>query len=404
MHGPHDAPRGPSSVRARVAQAVYGGLLVAVALRFATDHAPAQLGHHIVAVAALVGLGIGGQLASHELRARVTHVFDMDLGVMLVAVALAGPLAAVLVVATPELLNAARRRRTFPRLGLLADLVSIAATALAGSAVLAVSTTAGAPIRAVMLFAAGLAMLVVNYGSARLLLAVIRDGAAPLTLIRDELVALLPLELATIAIGVVSALLVPDVGLLALAAFLAVIYVPQLAVSELLRAPSVARLSVDAAARVYRAALADEIRLDGARRLVHLVDALAERRPLTDSVPRPPDAVRDALLVTICRTRAPTQREFSAPPRAQVVLVARRWAELTARCTPALSHHEALVELHGSGLCHDAPLALAAAGLIIEREQRLTEHIAGVPRLHRTPLPRALRRGMLPVALARLAA
>ncbi len=137
---------------------------------------------------------------------------------------------------------------------------------------------------------------------------------------------------------------------------------------------------------------------------VHVVDALVHRRPLPRTPTHPFAAVPDALLVTICTERPPSQRDFTPSRPAQVVLVARRWAELTARCTPALSHAEAMTELCRSALMRDAPLALLAVERIVAREHALTEHIAGVPRLHRAPLPRAVRRGLLPLALDRLAA
>ncbi len=396
---------GSAATRARQARWAYAGILAAAALLLVRAGAP-RFGGHLLAIATLTALSVCGQLVTHRLRAHVGRVFDMDLGLVLVAVVLAGPAAGIVVVAVPELLYLTRRRRAFWNLGLVANSVSIAATALAGGAVLNALPYAG-PADVARLIAAGVAMLIANYFFARLLLAVMRDGACPAALMRAEFIPLLAFELAAVLVGVLSALLLPIVGLLALLGFAALVYLPQVAFAQLLRAPSVAALSVEAAAAVYRDALAVELDFSGPeRRNTHVVDALAGRRALPGA-PAPENsltAVKDALLVTICRERAPAQENFSATPTAQVVLVARRWAELTARCTPALSHHEALRELRTSALARDAPRALAAAARIVEREHALTEHIAGVPRLHRTPLPRALRRRIVPVAVARLTA
>ena len=180
---------------------------------------------------------------------------------------------------------------------------------------------------------------------------------------------------------------------------------PQVGLELLLRAPSVAALSVDAAAAVYRAALCDELGLSRAdRRSIEQTDALVQRRRLPgDGGENPLRLMQDALLVSVCSETMPSQPAFTASVRAQVVLTARRWAQLTARCTPALNHSEALEELHRGSIAHDAPRALAAAARIADRESALTEHVAGVPRLHRAPLPRRARQQLLPQALTRLA-
>lgn len=390
-----------TSRRSRLAGALYLGLLLLCAVVLAYTGASASA-HQLIAIAVLTVISTCGQLASHRIRTRVSRHFDMDLGVVLVAVVLAGPLAGVIVATIPELIVLARRRQAPWRPWAMANWVSFAATALAGAAVLrALPHTAVWQVPA--LLAAGAAMLLANYLFARMIFAIVRDGASPATLLRSEFLPVLPLAAAAVTIGVVSVLLLPDVGVLALAGFAALVYLPQLAVLRLLRAPSVARLSVEDAARVYREALSDElgfVRRD--RQLVHLVDALAESRPLPYGADNPFAAAQDALLVTVCTSRAPTQRHYSASPRAQVVLVARHWSRLTARATPALSHHEALRELQRTDLTADAPLALSAAAAIIDREHQLTEHVTGVPRLHRLPLPRRLRQDLLPPLLARL--
>ena len=403
MHGPHNDSDAPGMLRVRLTRTLYAVLLIAAAIALALSGA-SGLRAHLLTVAALTALSVAANLTAYQLRLHATWTFDLDVGFVLVAVVIAGPLAGAIVVVVPELVHLARRGRSLWHVGLLANHVSFAAMALAGAAVLRIVSLGGmlAPVRLVI---AGGAMLAANYVFARLLLLVVRDGARPLMLLRTEFVKVLPLELVTIGAAVISVLLIPDIGVLALASFTAVVAVPQLAVALILRTPSVARLSVDDAAAIYRDALADEMTMGGAeRRYLHTVDALAQRRPLNGAPANPLAATKDALLVTICTERPPTQMYFTASPKAQVVLVARQWAQLTARCTPALSHAEAMHELRDSTLARDAPLALIAAGRLVCREQPLSDQIAATPRLYRAPLPRSLRQGMLPAALSRLTA
>ena len=60
-------------------------------------------------------------------------------------------------------------------------------------------------------------MAAANYFFARLMLAVLRDRAPALALIRREFAALLPLELAMIAVAALTSLLLLTVGPVALA-------------------------------------------------------------------------------------------------------------------------------------------------------------------------------------------
>ena len=391
--------------RVWLARGIYGALLVAGALALSREAELARMRMHLVTLAALVGLSLCGYCITHDLLARVGRVFDMSIALAIAALIVAGPLAAFVVAVAPDLIHLARRRRAFLNLGLCANVVSWMAAALVGALILGAAHDGDMLAHAARLVATGVLMMLANYAGARLLLGVVRDRQVPARLLRGEFVALLPLELTAVITGVACGLMLGPVGVFGLLGFTGFAYLLQLVVAQLLRAPSVAALSVDAAAEVYRDALADELRLTRAdRRLVRLVDALVQRRSLPEAPLNPLTAIQDAMLVTICTARPPTQRHFSATPTSQVVLVARDWARLTARCTPALNHHEALSELRGSGLAQDAPLAVAAAARIVAREDAFTEHVAGVPRLHRAPLPRTLRQGLLPVALGRLAA
>lgn len=383
---------------------VYGMLLIPFVAMLVLDPG-GDRGRALVVVTVLVAIATCDYLASQTLWSRAAAILDMGIGLTLVALVVSGPVAAFVVAAVPDLVRLAQRRKAFWGVGLLANVVSYAALVLAGAGVLALDSAHGVAGHVLALLLAGLVMAAVGYTFARLPLAVVRERHRPLSLIRREFVAALPLELGVIVAGVTTCLLLPSFGVATLVVFASLAWVPQIAVAVLVRAPSVAALSVDAAAAVYRGAIADELRLPRSdRRLIEQVAALAECQPLPGALPAPPGPlIRDALLVRLCSTTSPTQRAFSALPRTQVVLVAREWALLTARCTRALNHHEALLTLADGPLALDAPQALSAVARIIERERAFTQHTAAAPRLHRAPLPGRVRRQLLPRVLNRLA-
>ncbi len=394
--------RPPTSPRARATAAVYGVLLVAVAGGLAAAARP-SIGHERLGlVGVLVAMSACDYLITRKLRPRVA-VYDMGIALALIGVVLAGPLAGFAIALAPDLIHLARQRRAFWNAGLAANVASWGAAALAGAGMLSIVSPAG---HATAVLAAGLAMLAVNYLIARLLLASLRDHRSIGALLRDEFVAMLGLELASIAIAAIAALLLPSVGVLALLGFAALVYAPQLTLERLARAPSVAGLTIADAAATYRAAIADELDLSRHdRRCIEQTAALVERRPERVGAPANPlGLMQDALVATICLQTSPKQTAFRASPRAQVVVLAQEWAQLTARCTPALSHREAMDELGRGPAARDAPAALVAARAIVQREHALTRHIAGVPRLHRVPVPRPVRRRYLPSVLARLTA
>ena len=401
MDGTLQNPRRTSAPRLWVARSIYAVLLGAGIFGLLVD-GPARWQGELPALAALAAINVLGQMASHELRASAGRAFDLNLAVMLAAAVIAGPAAGFVVAMVPELVYLARRRRAFWNLGLVANVLSFAAMALAGGAVLGAAGQANVA----RITAAAVVMLLASYLFARLLLVVTRDGASPVRLLRQEFLAVLPHQGAAVAVGVLSAAAIPFVGIFALLAFAVLVHLPDLVARHLVRAPSVAQLDPDAAATVYRAAIGDELGLcrRDRRRIEQIAALIAHRPDRVGTTANPFALAQDALLVTICLETTSQQPAFSASTPAQVVLAAHHWAQLTARCTPALSHREAMDELLLRSVARDAPTALAAAHRIVEREHTLTTHVAGVPRLHRVPVPRSLRRRYLPTMLARLTA
>ncbi len=402
---------GLSSVR-RVRRAttfgLYAALLVVLAGAVVFVGSPARADSHELLLLALLGIVLCSYASDELLRNRAAATLDAGIVVATLGLVLAGPIVAAVLLALPDFIRVARRGRSVWNLGLLANVVSYLGAALAGATVLAlmVGQHPGA-VSFQGVLGVGAAMVSANYFLARLLFATLLEGEPPGTLLAREFFPLLPLELAMLMLAALCGLLIAPLGVFALVLFAAIVYLPQLGIEVLLRAPSVGRLPVDAAAGVYRDALIDDLRLSRHQaRAVRCAHALLEhgnaRHALEGSRLR--EALVLALETEICERWRPTQPRYRAPVGAQIVLVARAWARLTAKQTPALSHREALAELHSRWLAADAPTALAAAVRIAEREQALTHRSTAVPRLHWLPLPHSLRSVPVAAAVGRLAA
>jgi hypothetical protein len=329
----------------------------------------------------------------------------LDAGIVLAGLALvvAGPIAALVILLVPDLIRAARRAQFRHSLGLLANIVSYGAAVIAGEAVLraVMPHPQGVQIAAAVLVC-GAAMSLVNYLFARLLFAVLREGARAGVLLRTELLAMLPTELLMFTLAAGCALLLPTVGLVALAPFAGIVLFPQLAIGYLVRLRPVSGVAPDRAAAIYRVALADELQLSRhTRRAIELATALRNGQPAhTRFKSELTAAMRHAWDIEAC-LRSP-DAAYAASPGTQVLLVADYWSQLTAQGTRGLSHRDALSELFYGGLTADAPDALRAANAIVERELTVTADLAPVPRLHRIPMPRLVRQQHLAPALSRL--
>jgi hypothetical protein len=331
----------------------------------------------------------------------------LDAGIVLAGLALviAGPLPALVILLVPDVIRATRRAQFRHSLGLLANVVSYAAAVIAGEAVLSAVAPhpQGVQVAAAVLIC-GAAMSLVNYLFARLLFSVLREGGRVGVLLRTELFAMLPTELLMFAFAAGCALLLPTVGLVALVPFAGIVICPQLAIGYLVRIRPVSAVAPDRAAAIYRVALADELQLSRhSRRAIELAGALGQGQPVhTRFWSVLTTATQHAWDIETCR-RSP-DAPYAASPGTQVMLVADSWSQLTAEGTRGLSHRDALAELFSGGLAGDAPQALRAASAIVERELTLNADRAPVPRLHRLPVPRLVRQQHLAPALSRLRA
>jgi hypothetical protein len=397
-------PRGASIRRASIAVAINLSCLLGAVAAFVligpaadwTD--PAVL----VALALIAAVAFAAEL---RFKSAIAAYFDASLALALIALAIAGPVAAFCVWVIPDLLSRFVLRQD-PRVspGMIATLSGFALAVLAGDAILRLaefdSPVTGAPA----LFTAGLVMAGVDFFVARVLFAPYYQGLRPLAVIRTEFLDVFPAVLAMLAFAVAVAALVPEIGALALAPLALVILLPQLAFAALRRSRSVSRLDPPEAMALYADALADELRMTrferrlldaGAGRIARLegrgwAGGAAGEPPLTGLIVLGVEERWDG-------TGSPFAIPAQATPRASRVLaVARAWSSLTAAGTPGLPHREAMLDLAARAGTEFDPAVVDAAAEIVASEGAITRTADFEPKLHRLPLPATLRRRGLP--------
>lgn len=367
-----------------------------------------------VLIAALVGVSGIAYLAEARLKVATLAFFGATLIVALVALAVAGPLPALLVWVVPDVIARfvlTREPRFSP--GLVATVSSYALAVLAGAELLELAGSPTGAAIAPALYAAGIAMWVINFCFARLTFAPFYQGYRPASLIRDEFVDLAPAVLGMLVIGVGAALGVEYFGVLALAPLAAVIVVPQVALDQITRADSAARLARADAIRLYTAAIADVLGIgrEERRELACAADLVQSAEdPITARGLdwRDADVSRVAFLALHSQERWagggwPAGLPAEAIPRgSRILAVADAWAELTAAGTPELSQADAMLALAAqSGRAFD-PAVVDAAARVVGDEEGFARDPGFQPKLHRLPVPRSVRRGALPTMLPRL--
>jgi hypothetical protein len=404
-------PEGMPIRRATIAIAInlcclLGAIAVFVLVQPASDWSePAVL----VALAVIAAVAFAAEL---RFKSAIAAYFDASLGLALIALAIAGPTAAFCVWVIPDLISRFIVRQD-PRLspGMVATVSGYALAVFAGDAVLRLaefdSPVAGAPA----LFTAGLVMASVDFFVARAMFAPFYQRLRPFAVIRTEFLDVVPAVMAMLALGVGVAAVVPELGPLALAPLALAILLPQLAYAALANSRSVARLEPPEATAIYANALADELRMTRFER--RLLDAGADRigrlerggwasgvgddPPLTGLIVLGVDERWDG-------TGLPFSIPAQATPRASRVLaVARAWSALTAAGTIGLPHREAILDLAARAGTEFDPAVVDAAAEIVASEGAITRAADFEPKLHRLPLPAAVRRRGLPVLGARLA-
>lgn len=406
-------PEGATPSRARFAIAlnlVPAGLAIFL---FALVAPPADWSHPEL-FGALAAIAAVAFLAEARLKLAVPLYFDATIVLALLALVIAGPLPALLVWVVPDAISRLVARQD-PILspGLSANVTSFSFALLAGYGVLQLAAAPSMVAAAPALYTAGLVMWAVNFVFARLTFAPFYQGCRLGPLIRSEFLDLAPVVLSMLLLAVATAVLIPPLGVFALALLAAVVVLPQVALWALVRERSVAGLSRTAATTLYAEALADVLRLSrDEQRVIACTTELLTGESNGGGEPTGgwrfedvPEVVQATLHVDERwdgTGRPAGLRCAHTPLASRVLAVARAWSELTAGGTLELPHTEAILGLSARAGTEFDPAIVRAAAQVVAEEQAFVRDPGFAPRLHRLPLPHPLRRVKLPTVLAHL--
>jgi hypothetical protein len=363
-------------------------------------------------LAALAAIAAVAFFAEARLKLATAAYFDASIVLALLALAIGGPLPALLIWLIPDLIaRFVIRSDPIASPGQVVTVTSFALALLAGEGVLLLATPPSAAATAPALYTAGLAMWAINFAVARLIVPPLYQGYSIRELIRSEFTDLAPAVMAMLALAVAVWLLLDPLGVFALLVLAGVILLPQVGLSFVARRRSVRRLTPDQATAVYAAAIADQLSLSRTeRRLVADAERLLES---WESCPPRILAPRLHPLAGVVAVGVDEHWDGSGSPfgipacetllASRVIAVARTWSALTAGGTPGLSQTEAMLELSLRAGSEFDPALVEAAGKVVTREQGFLRDPDFEPRLHRLPLPRTLRRGPVAALLTRLA-
>jgi hypothetical protein len=405
-------PEGASRTVARAATAANLGPAAVALVLFLLLSPPAHWDQPVllVSLAAIAAIAL---LAEARLKISAPAYFDASIVLALVALAVMGPLPALLVWMVPDAMSrlVIRQDRVLTP-GLVATVSSFALAVLAGYGVLQLAAAPSMVAAAPALFTIGLVMYAVNFVFARLTFAPFYQGYRPSVLVRTEFGDMLPPFAAMLALGVATTALIGPVGVLALTPLALVVVVPQLALAALAHDRSVTRLTPPEATQLYAAAIADVLALPRReRRTVACAAAVLAR-----SSPEELEADRwrmedlhDGILAALHVNERWDGTGWPAgipgswtPLTSRVLAVARAWSDLTAGGTVELSHSEALLDLTLRAGEELDPEIVKAAEQVVAEEQGFVRAPGFQPRLHRLPLPRPVRRAQLPNVLTHL--
>jgi hypothetical protein len=408
-------PNGVTSLAARLAvigNLAPAGLAVALFVLLSPPGAwdqPVLLG----ALAAIAAISFLAEARLKTAAAPLAAYFDASIVLALLALAVMGPLPALVIWIVPDAISRlVIRQDPLCSPGLVATVSSFALAVLAGYAVLELAAPPSVVAATPALFTAGLVMYAVNFIFARLTFAPLYQGYRPSVLIRTEFLDMFAPFVAMLMLGLATVALIGPLGVLALAPLAVVVVLPQLALAALSRDRSVARLSQPEATQLYAAAIADVLALPRReRRTIGCAAAVLAR-----SSPEELQADRwrledlhDGILAALHVNERWDGTGWPAalpgawtPLSSRVLAVARAWSDLTAAGTVELSHSEALLDLTLRAGEELDPEVVTAAEQVVAEEQGFVREPGFQPRLHRLPLPRPVRRAKLPTVLAHL--
>jgi HD domain len=397
--------RSISAPRHRAASlAVHGALTLALVPAFVWL-APATRWDHPWLLATLFVLAAIDDFHDVPLSSGIR--FGASMSLALIALAVAGPLAALLVELVPMAVGGLLRGEKLLRAGNLANVAAYGWKAIAAGAVLALGGISGlAPQALPWLLLAAAAQMVVNVAVGPAVYIPLWLGR-PFSSVLEMFAGTVPAASVMMSLGAVTCLLTGQIGVAALGLFALIAVLPQSALTLAARTRPVGRLDPLSATQRYAYALAIHLGL-GYRERRHLARvaklAFARRADAGDPIAYACATMRDPSRASweaghVCEwwngaggpagLRGPV-----TPLTSRIVAVADTWSALTARGGPQLSHAEALEELdHASGARFD-PRVVRAAYAVVAEERVSAAEPAPEPRLHRFGVPAPLRRAL----------
>jgi hypothetical protein len=358
----------------------------------------------LVDVAVLGAVSLGAD-ATRSRKPGWLGTLDASFVVALIALVLTGPYGAVAVRVGPDLIMRLAGRRSRRPANVLGTAAAGVAECLAGAAILQAAPHALTDLSAApALFTAGLGMVATSFVVGPGLYSLVVDRESPRRAFAPFTDAL-PVEVGLAAAGVGIALASGPLGVLALVAFAAAVEIPGLALGRLTRFDAVRGVDRHTARRSYAHALADVLRLPRRDRRTMQAGLLILEGATPRLMPEPTVEVTEVVL-RYDEWWDGSEGDAGAewiPAAARIIAVAEAWSAMTAAGTPGLDHDEALLGLaSGSGTRFD-PDVVEAAARVVATESPYAQQPAFLPRLHRVPGPRVVRRGALPRLLETVA-
>ena len=331
--------------------------------------------------------------------------FDATIALMLLCVALAGPLPALGVLIAPLVVNAFTGRERMLRVGTLANLSSTGWQAIAAALMLEAAgfATASAPEAIAIAFGAGTILFYLGWALAPAIYAPLWLGV-PLRSMTDALRDMTPAAAVMVGLGALTVAAYGSHGVLALTLFALVAVLPQSALTYVARTRPVARLDPLTAARRYVAALAVHLGLDRAER--RELDAVIRLAHARDASGDPGEHLGHAVVdwsEVSCAAGHVTEWWNGAggpaglpagliPQSSRIAAVARTWAALTADGSPRIGHLDAIAHLDAAAGIRLDPRVVQAARAVVAQERLTSTEPAPEPRLHHLHVPARLRR------------